>query len=40
MIDYLKPLIEGEVTLTYRDGIPVYMDVSHLKPGVLPVEKR
>ena len=40
MIDYLKPLIEGEVTLTYRDGIPVYMDVSNLKPGVLPVEKR
>lgn len=40
MIDYLKPLIEGEVTLTYKDGIPVYMDVSHLKPGVLPVEKR
>ena len=30
MIDYLKPLIEGETGVTYKNGIPVYADISHL----------
>lgn len=30
MYDYLRPLILGEVTLTYSNGLPVYMDVEHL----------
>lgn len=30
LIDYLAPLIVGEPQLTYRNGLPVYMDVSHL----------
>ncbi len=30
MIEYLRPLIQGEPALTYRNGLPVYMDVSHL----------
>ena len=29
-IDYLTPLIQGEPQLTYKNGLPVYMDVSHL----------
>ncbi len=37
-ISYARPLILGEVSLTYENGIPVYMDVSHLKPGVIPAE--
>lgn len=32
LYEYLKPLIQGEVTISYKDGIPVYMPVSHLKP--------
>lgn len=30
MIAYLEPLIEGEVNLTYKDGLPVYLDITHL----------
>ncbi len=30
LIDYLKPLIEGEVVLSYKSGLPVYLDISHL----------
>lgn len=30
MLDYLHPLIQGEVSLTYKDGLPSYLDVSHL----------
>ena len=30
LLDYLRPLIQGEVDLSYQNGIPVYMDVSHL----------
>lgn len=30
MVDYLLPLIQGEVTLKYENGMPVYMDVEHL----------
>ncbi len=30
MITYLKPLVTGEITLTYADGIPSYPDISHL----------
>ena len=29
-IDYLTPLIQGESNVTYENGLPVYMDVSHL----------
>lgn len=32
LYEYLKPLIRGEVTISYRDGIPAYMPVTHLKP--------
>lgn len=31
LYEYLKPLIQGEVSISYKDGIPVYMPVSHLK---------
>jgi len=27
---YLYPLIQGEVNLTYKNGIPYYLDISHL----------
>lgn len=30
MIDYLRPLIIGEVSLQYKDGLPVYLPVNHL----------
>lgn len=30
LYDYLYPLIQGEVNLTYKDGIPYYLDISHL----------
>ncbi len=30
MLDYLKPLIQGEPVISYNNGIPVYSDVSHL----------
>lgn len=30
LIDYLTPLIQGEVDVTYENGMPVYMNVSHL----------
>lgn len=30
LIDYLAPLIQGEVDVTYKNGLPVYMNVSHL----------
>ena len=30
LIDYLKPLIEGEVVLSYENGLPRYLDISHL----------
>ena len=32
LYNYLYPLIQGEVSLTYQNGIPVYMPVPHLKP--------
>ena len=32
LYEYLKPLIQGEVSISYKDGIPEYMPVSHLKP--------
>lgn len=32
LYEYLKPLIQGEVSISYKNGIPVYMPVSHLKP--------
>lgn len=30
MIDYLRPLIIGEISLQYKDGLPVYLPVDHL----------
>jgi 6-phosphofructokinase 1 len=30
LIDYLTPLIQGEASVTYQNGLPVYMNVSHL----------
>lgn len=30
LIDYLAPLIQGESQVAYKNGLPVYMDVSHL----------
>ncbi len=30
MLEYLAPLILGEPDITYQNGLPVYMDVSHL----------
>ena len=30
LIDYLRPLIQGETNVVYENGLPVYMDVSHL----------
>ena len=35
MLAYLRPLIQGEVTISYADGLPVYMDVSHLSKSRL-----
>ena len=32
--EYLLPLIQGEVTNEYKNGVPVYMPVSHLKPKI------
>lgn len=29
-ISYLRPLIQGEVTMHYENGLPVYMDLAHL----------
>ncbi|MDO4459396.1 MAG: diphosphate--fructose-6-phosphate 1-phosphotransferase [Clostridia bacterium] len=34
MIDYIKPLIQGEVPVNYVDGLPDYIDISHLIPAV------
>ena len=31
LYDYLYPLIQGEVTITYENGIPCYSDISHLR---------
>lgn len=31
LIEYLRPLIQGEVNVSYKNGIPDYMDVSHLR---------
>lgn len=30
MMEYLRPLIQGEVALNYSNGLPSYLDVSHL----------
>ena len=40
LIDYVRPLINGEVSLKYDNGVPVYMEVLHLRPGILPAEER
>ncbi len=30
LIDYILPLIRGEVSISYRDGLPVYIQIPHL----------
>lgn len=30
VISYLTPLISGEVSIPYKNGVPVYLDVTHL----------
>lgn len=40
LVDYIRPLIMGQVSLNYENGIPIYMDVPHLKAGILPAEER
>lgn len=30
MLEYLKPLIVGEAKQTYQNGLPTYLDISHL----------
>ena len=30
MIDYLLPLIQGESNVEYKNGLPVYTNISHL----------
>lgn len=40
LVDYIRPLIMGEISLNYENGVPVYMDVPHLKAGILPAEER
>jgi len=30
MLAYLRPLIQGETNVTYKDGLPVYADIRHL----------
>ncbi len=30
-LEYARPLIEGETPLTYKNGLPNYMDIQHLK---------
>lgn len=30
LLDYLTPLIQGESKVAYQNGLPVYLDVSHL----------
>jgi len=30
LVDYLRPLIRGEVEHNYEDGLPKYLDISHL----------
>ena len=34
MIDYVRPLVCGEVDIEYKDGVPVYADISHLTGAV------
>ncbi|MEE3392583.1 MAG: 6-phosphofructokinase [Lachnospiraceae bacterium] len=31
MLDYIRPLIQGEVRIAYRDGLPMYIKVPHLR---------
>lgn len=30
LVEYLRPLIQGEVEQTYENGLPKYLDISHL----------
>ncbi len=34
-VDYLFPLIQGETTVSYANGLPSYCDISHLHGGTL-----
>ena len=40
LLTYLRPLIEGETTIKYKNGIPMYCDISHLHTkGYFNIEK-
>ena len=30
IVEYMRPLIQGEVSIAYRDGLPSYIPISHL----------
>lgn len=30
MVEYLRPLIQGEMNVTYENGLPKYLAVEHL----------
>ena len=32
-LDYVRPLVSGEVDLKWKDGLPVYLPVGHLNHG-------
>ena len=31
LYEYLYPLIQGEVNITYENGVPCYANIDHLK---------
>ena len=33
--DYLYPLIQGEMAIKYTNGIPTYLDITHLKNNII-----
>jgi 6-phosphofructokinase 1 len=33
--DYLYPLIQGEMAIKYTNGIPTYLDITHLKNNIV-----
>ena len=37
LLTYLRPLIQGEVSVSFENGLPVYMNVSHLAKGNAPM---
>lgn len=39
LLTYLRPLIQGEVPVSFENGLPVYMNVSHLAKGNAPMNQ-